>query len=105
MTDDNDSDDRDMGVEFGNIQSDLEREDYPLSNEQLLDRYGDRELETANETKRLREILGDLDDREYESADDVHQMILNMVGDEAVGQEGYSDRGVGSAADEDPESF
>lgn len=36
---------------------------------------------------------------EYESADEVHQAVLNMVGDRAVGRHDYSDRG-GSLQDE-----
>lgn len=100
------SDNRDRGIEFGDLTDDLESESYPLTKEELLERYGDRRLEHASGSVTLEELLTEEGDREYENADDVHEVILNMVGGEAVGREGYSDRGVGNAERTgDEESF
>lgn len=101
------SDNRDRGIEFGDLTDDLEGESYPLSKAELLERYGDRDLEHSGGSVTLRELLVEEGDREFETADDVHETILNMVGSEAIGREGYSDRGAGTAeqnGDED-ESF
>ncbi|GAB7011680.1 DUF5789 family protein [Halorubrum trueperi] len=100
-------DTREHGIEFGGLISDLEEESYPLSHETLLSRYGDRELGLINDQVTLREVLSPENEQQYEDTESVRQAILNMVGDEAVGRERYSDRG-GNATDDDPtesESF
>jgi hypothetical protein len=95
MQDDPD-DTREHGIEFGALTGDLEDESYPLSQETLLDRYGDREIGLVDEQVTLREVLTSEREREYEDAKSVRQAVLNMVGEDAVGREEYSDRG-GSA--------
>lgn len=97
----NDSDDtREQGIEFGALIEDLEDESYPLSHETLLSRYGDRELGLFDSQVPLREVLSPEQEREYEDVESVRQAVFNMAGDEAVGREGYSDRG-GNATDDD----
>jgi hypothetical protein len=86
------SDNRDVGVTFGDLQDDLESGAYPLSAETLLDRYGDREVEHTGGAATLRELLDGSSEESYESADEVHQAVLNMVGEEAEGRQGYTDR-------------
>ena len=101
------SDNRDRGIEFGDLTDDLESESYPLSRAEIVEEYGDRELEHSSGSVRLAELLEDLGDRQFQNADEVHETMLNMVGAEAVGRQGYSDRGAGTAeqnGDED-ESF
>lgn len=90
------SDTREMGVEFGPLADDLAEADYPLSHGDLLERYGDRELELADGETTLREILDGENEREYEDPESVEQAVLNMVGEDAVGKEGQSGRGGGS---------
>lgn len=102
------SDNRDRGIEFGDLADDLDAESYPLTKAELLERYGDRELEHASGTVQLREVIPEEGDREYDDAEEVHDSVLNMVGDAAVGREGYSDRGAGTAEqdeNDDAESF
>lgn len=100
------SDNRDRGIEFGDLADDLEAASYPLTEAELLERFGDRELEHAKGTVALREVLTG-DDETYQDAEQVQTRILNMVGEAAVGREGYSDRGVGQAEQdgEDEASF
>jgi hypothetical protein len=101
------TDNRDRGIEFGDLPDDLAREDYPLTKETLLDRYGDRQLEHSNGSVSVAELLVEEGDREFQDADEIHETLLNMVGEEAVGREGYSDRGAGTAeqAGDEDESF
>lgn len=91
------SDNRSRGVEFGDLADDLESENYPLSKSKLLDRYGDREVEYADGSATLDELLVEEGDREFDAADSVEETVLNMVGSEAVGRQRYSDRGAGTA--------
>lgn len=95
------TDDRESGVEFGPLAADLEDLDYPISNAALVDRFGDRDVDHANGTTSLREVLGSVDD-EYESAEEVRQTVFSMIGEDAVGREAYSDRG-GSQPDDPDE--
>jgi hypothetical protein len=94
------SDSREQGVELDQLQEELATHDYPTTGDELLAEYGDYEVEFSGGSETLREILGkrrsesdDDEDITYESPEEVHQSILNMVGSEAVGREHYSDRG------------
>lgn len=100
MTDEDD--DREQGIEFGDLDDELEDVDYPITNEELVERFGNRTLGTADGEVTVRETLEGQSDVTYESPGDVHDAVLNMVGSEAVGRKGYSDRGH-SIDDEDEE--
>ncbi len=103
-----DDDTREQGVEFGEFEETMENLDYPIDNDELLDQHGDAELELPDGTATLSEVLDPLQDDEqtYESEEDLETMIMNMVGDDAVGREGYSDRGdEPQEGDDEQESF
>jgi len=85
------SDNREQGIAFGRLQERLEAEDYPISNDALLEKHGDERLSHANGSETLHDILVPLDD-EYESAEEVRQAIFTMIGEEAEGRKGYTDR-------------
>lgn len=93
---------REQGVDIGSLAEELEDHSYPATNEELLSEYGDHEVDLMDGSKSVEDILGKIDGEEqtYDSADEVRQMIYNMVGADAVGREGYSDRG-GIAGDSD----
>ena len=99
------SESREQGVEFGDLQEALENHDYPTTQEQLVEEYGDETLDLADGGETLSSVLAEKEMAEeqehieYESADEVRQAVLNMVGDRAVGRTDYSDRG-GSLQDE-----
>lgn len=93
-------DTRKLGVEFGELTEELASHDYPATGEELVAAYGDYELDLPGGSETFREILGkrrsetgDDEDIRFESADEVQQSVLNMVDSDAVGREGYSDRG------------
>ena len=84
---------REQGIEFNDLQEKLQSVDYPATVGDVRREYGDHELELANGTTTLGETLAEVEGETYESADGVLQSVKNAVGDEAVGREGYSDRG------------
>jgi hypothetical protein len=97
------SDDREQGIDYGSLNEKLEQHDYPTSAETLIEEYGEHEIDHQNGAKTLREVfepLTETDGQTFDSADQVRQMILNMIGSEAVGREGYSDRGTEHVDDE-----
>lgn len=100
------SDDRETGLEFGDLLDDLKSEEYPLSKAAVVDKYGDREVEHATGSATIREILGPEGDDEYQDFEEVHQTVFNMVGEEAVGREEYTDRSTDSSRpDSDQQSL
>lgn len=103
--DSSDGESREQGVEFGDLSAALEDHDYPTTQERLLEEYGDERLDLADGEVTLSSVLAEREAAtvEYDSPDEVHQAVLNMVGDRAVGRTDYSDRG-GSLPDEDGEA-
>lgn len=84
---------REQGIDFGGLQEKLQSLDYPTSVEEVRREYGDHELVLADGTSTLGETLSEVEDETYESADGVLQSVKGAVDEEAVGREGYSDRG------------
>lgn len=83
---------RDVGVEFGALADDLASAEYPLTSETLIETYGDREISYANGRTTLAALVDGSGRDRYEGPDEVHQVVLNMVGVDAVGRPRYSDR-------------
>lgn len=92
---------REQGIEFGDLDAALADHEYPTTTAEVIDGYGDHELDIPDGTRTLREILGPLADGDhdaettetsYESPEEVRQMIFNAVGSDAVGREEYTDR-------------
>lgn len=94
MSQDETGDDRsrESGVELGELSEELDEHSYPTSNEELVEEYGDHEIELPGGSERLEQVLGPMAEESYDSADSVRQAIFNMVGSEAVGRKGYTDR-------------
>lgn len=88
-------DTRQHGVEFGAFGDRMDSFDYPLDHDTLIENHGDAEIGLPDGSTRLEELLAPLQDegQTYQNVDELETMILNMVGDDAVGREGYSDRG------------
>jgi hypothetical protein len=94
---------RRRGVEFGPLGDELDDATYPLTASELVDAYGAYTLDVHGTERTLREVLGPVD-ATYESAAAVRRGVLTMVGAEAVGREGYSDRGGLDASERTEES-
>lgn len=94
MTDESqDHDDREMGVDFGPLADDLDEHDYPATTAELVDAYGDHELEYSDGSERFQNLIEPLGEQTFEDSEEVRQAVFNMVGTEAVGRARYSDRG------------
>lgn len=96
---------REHGIEFGDLEDELRSIDYPTDYETIVEQYGNFELDLESDSTTVREALEMLGDREYESPEDVLFAIKNSVGGDAVGREGYTDRGGGEPDDVNDESF
>ncbi len=67
---------------------------YPITVEEVIDQVGDIKLEAPDidRSERIADLLAEVDDDEYESADELDQMIHSMLPDEYIGRKYYDDR-------------
>jgi hypothetical protein len=81
------------GVDFTEINPVLEDLSYPITTEELVDQYGDHELERRNaDPVSVSELFEYIDDT-FESDEEARQMILNQMPRDSEGRTNYSDRG------------
>ena len=64
--------------------------EFPMTSDELIERYGDEEIDLSNET--LREVLGRTGAETYENREDAEFAIYSGVSEQAIGRKGYSDR-------------
>jgi hypothetical protein len=90
---DDGDDRRKRGVELGRLARELEQFSYPVDEETLREQCGGHELDLEGGTTTLGDVLERGGKETYESRADVERRILTLVDTDAVGREGYSDRG------------
>jgi hypothetical protein len=98
---DDSTDDRTLGIDFGGLDDELDRLDYPVTTADLLDAHGDRTLVLESGTTTLAETLEPMGADTFESSDAVREAVYAMVGEDAVGRTAYTDRGTGRVAEGD----
>lgn len=64
--------------------------EFPMTSDELIERYGDEEIDLSNET--LREVLGRTGAETYENREDAEFAVYSGVSERAIGRKGYSDR-------------
>jgi len=65
---------------------------FPATTEEVIEEYGDLEIELPNGDEQLEDVLGRLGSETFESPDEVKQAALCGVSNNAIGRKGYSDR-------------
>lgn len=84
--------DRVAGVDFGELEAALSEHDFPCTGRELIDGCGDLHVSHQRGTERFGDLFEPLASQTYESPGAVHQAVLSVVGEEAVGRQNYSDR-------------
>lgn len=97
--------DREHGIKFGDLEEELQSIEFPATHETIVDECGDYELDLQSGSTTVGEALETLADREFTSPDDVLFAIKNSIGSDAVGREGYTDRGGDGPDDVNDESL
>lgn len=69
----------DPGERLGDLDDVLETHDYPTTTDELIEAYGDYEIETQGGRKSLDEVLAPTDNQTYASADDVRSRIQGLI--------------------------
>lgn len=69
----------DPGEQLGDLDEALRSHEYPTTTEELIEAYGDYEIETQDGQKSLDEVLALTDNQTYDSADDVRSRIQGLI--------------------------
>lgn len=91
-----DPDERVQGVDFGDLADDLADVEYPATAAELTASFGDRTLGLPKGETTLGAVLDRYEGEAFDDAESVQTAVTGLVGEEAVGREGYSDRGAGA---------
>ncbi|PSQ28202.1 DUF2795 domain-containing protein [Halobacteriales archaeon QS_9_68_17] len=67
-------------------------DEFPMTTEQFIERYGDYEFELPNGTETIAEVLERTDTETYRTPEDVRLTLYNSLSSKAIGRKGYSDR-------------
>jgi len=65
---------------------------YPATTEEVIEEYGELELELPNGDERLGDVLDRLGSETFERPEDVRLAAISAVSSNAIGRENYSDR-------------
>lgn len=86
--------DREEGINFTDINPVLEEIEYPITMEEFVAKHGSHTIERTNaDPITVQEVFEGTGEDTFESAEEVQQSLLNLMPEESVGREGYSDRG------------
>jgi len=82
------------GVELGTIDDVLNQIKYPITADEVVDRWGDRKVDRTNaEPISLRELFEPMSETEFTSEKDLQEMLLGQMPRDSEGRTNYSDRG------------
>jgi hypothetical protein len=70
----------------------LRRHDYPATTDQLTDAYGEYELDLADGTETLAEVLRRVESQTFGSSAEAEELLYSAVSSKAIGRKWYSDR-------------
>lgn len=88
---------------LANVDDRIDAHAYPATATELIEEYGDLELEVPNGEETFGEALGRLGDTTFEDADDARLAAYSAVSKNAIGRENYSDRDAPSIGENGPE--
>ncbi|MFC6733931.1 hypothetical protein [Haladaptatus sp. DYSN1] len=69
----------DPGGRLGILDEVLDAQNYPITTDELVEAYGDYEIETQGGTESLEEVFAPTKNQTYDSADDVRSRILGLI--------------------------
>lgn len=73
------ADETEPGTQLGDLDDALETHDYPIEAAELIEAYGDYEVETQKGWKPIDDVLAPVDNETYDSADEVRDRIQRLL--------------------------
>lgn len=86
-----------------NATTRMNAHNYPATTGDLIEAYGDVELELPNGTESLGDVLGRLTPETYQSAEQARLAMYSAVSSKGIGRVGYSDRDPVSIGEDGPD--
>ncbi|MFC7156484.1 DUF2795 domain-containing protein [Halomarina halobia] len=77
---------------FTDANEKLDAHNYPATTEDLIEAYGDLELDLPNGSETVGEALRSVPDEVFSDADDARYALYSGVSSKAIGRKFYSDR-------------
>jgi len=74
------------------IDSVIERMDYPTTSQEIIDSHGAQELSLANGSETVRQVFNRCGMESFTTADEARLTLYSSVSEGAIGRKGYSDR-------------
>lgn len=81
----------------------MDAHSYPATTEELIEAYGDMELDLPDGSETLADALGRLGNETFERPEDARFAAYSAVSAEAVGRQGYSDRDPTAPGEDGPD--
>ncbi|CAI48451.2 uncharacterized protein NP_0720A [Natronomonas pharaonis DSM 2160] len=88
---------------LANVEERIDAHSYPATTEELVEEYGDLELELPNGEETFGDALGRLGETTFEDAEDARLAAYSAVSSNAIGRQNYSDRDAPSIGENGPE--
>lgn len=76
---------------------------YPATTEDIIEDFGDIELNLPNGTETMGDALGRLDTETFQSAEEAQMAAYSAVSSKAIGRKHYSDRDPSLPGEDGPE--
>lgn len=90
---------------LANVEEKIDAHSYPATAEELIEEYGDLQLEVPDGEETLGDALGRLGADTFEDAEDARLATLSAVSKNAIGREKYSDRDSPSIGEDGPDEL
>lgn len=78
--------------QLSNAKDTFEDQTFPTTTTELIEECGETKLELQNGNEQLGDVLGRIESEELESPQEAMQSTYGVLGEEAIGRKGYSDR-------------
>lgn len=88
---------------MANVAEKFDAHSYPATTEELIDAYGEMELDHPNGTETLGDVLARLGSETFECSEDARFAAYSAVGADAVGRKHYSDRDPTALGEDGPD--
>ena len=69
----------DPGERLGDLDEALANHDYPTTTDELVDAFGDHEVQTQRGWKSVGDVFAPIDNERYDSVDDVRSRIQGLI--------------------------
>ena len=80
------------GMRLHGTGDDIASQTYPLTTDELVDAIGDGQLELADGTEPVADVLARFGDQTFHTPEEVEHTLQAGVCERAIGRKGYSDR-------------